>query len=875
MDLGGPSYVGNVIATTEVDGTRTTINPSMLDLDGTASFQRLTTQSPLQYFNDGFTPTPPPDHDFRSSPPFDAANAIAIARREVAQELSQVSTKVYPPRFQPLPQSTLRSGLVYSSTMRLHAEPNPDPDDSHPESPERIIAIFQDLVDAGLAPDPTDKEGLTHTDEQLLRIPPAYAQEEELQLVHSPEHVAFIRSLEGMSIDQLRNEAGPPRDSVYFNNHTWMCATLSVGCAIQAARAVVSEQVKNAFAVIRPPGHHCEPHEPSGFCMFNNVPVAARVMQKEFPKTCRKILILDWDVHHGNGIQTAFYNDPNVLYISLHVYKTAEGDPFYPQTTWGDPANCGEDIGLGKNVNVAWLSQNMGDADYIFAFQQVVMPIAIEFDPDLVMISAGFDAAEGDPLGSCHVSPAGYGHMTHMLMQLAKGKVVACLEGGYNLEAISKSALAMTRVLMGEPPDRLTDTVPTPVGVKSVQQVMRLQSKFWKCLYPKSRDAELRKELGSERLHDIIREWQSGRLWKEHKMSQLLVLRKNMSKSFENQVLATPNYHEARPLLVIFHDPPEALGHPDVRTNQLELHNTWLVSDNMTPIKHNTTDPIFKTDVSKTYVDWAVRNEFAVIDVNIPKHLTDLEVSLSTASRSNDWLTILQDRTDVHDSSPETIRAAATQEIAFYLWRNYIECSDFTDLFLLGIGDAYIGITKLFSEYATACTNTDHTFGFISQNSLRALKVRELSDEGTATVNTFYERSSVYVSHTHAAFDEGTKVKLKKKHGRIVKSREENMQEMLHVHFPAVTAKMAALTEEWRAENVKKGRKMLGAGNGNGAAMGNLKIAGLEDEDELGRGRSKVASRGAGQSVNGSLNRRAAEGNLEGGSASKRARNGA
>lgn len=572
MDMDEDLYAEEVIGTTESDGPLT-INPMMLGLDGSASFTQPATQpSPHHDFSLRFTP----DYGFQSSPPPARPSTHLFSTNGTS---NAPSTKVYPPRFHALPHATLRSGLIYSSTMRLHSEFRQRPDDSHPEDPRRIQYIFQELVDAGLAPDPHDEPGVTHSHEQLQRLKIEYATEEQLCLVHTQEHVDFIRSLEGMSEPALIAAAlEPPRESVYFNNNTWQCAQLSAGGAIVATRAVVAGDVKNAFAVIRPPGHHAEEDKPGGFCMFNNVPIAARVVQQEFPETCRKILILDWDVHHGNGIQRTFYDDPNVLYISLHVSRTKDGERFYPQNSWGDLDKCGKGAGLGKNINIAWQSQGMTDADYIFAFQQIVMPVAIEFDPDLVMISAGFDAAADDPLGQCFVSPAGYGHMTHMLMQLAQGKVVACLEGGYNLRAISRSALAMTRVLMGEPPDRIVDATPTLVGVKSVRQVMRQQSRFWKCLYPKARDLQLRKELKSERLHDVIREWQSGRLWKEHKMSQLFILRQKLSKSFEDQVLATPNYHEERPLLVIFHDPPEALGYMDIRTNQLELHNTWLVS---------------------------------------------------------------------------------------------------------------------------------------------------------------------------------------------------------------------------------------------------------------------------------------------------------
>lgn len=316
-----------------------------------------------------------------------------------------------------------------------------------------------------------------------------------------------------------------------------MCSKLSAGGAIEAALAVARGEVKNAVAIIRPPGHHAEPNEPGGFCFFNNVPIAARKVQETFPNQYRKILILDWDVHHGNGIQTAFYDDPNVLYISIHVYANAT---FYPNSPSADFNFCGEPRAPGKNVNIPWSEQGMKDADYMLAFQQVVMPICQEFGPDLVMISAGFDAADGDPLGGCYVSPACYSHMTHMLMSLAGGKVVACLEGGYNLISIAKSALAMTRTLMGEAPERLCgDGEPTPSAVAIVQQVIRQQATYWKSLYPKKVSLRTSADLPSERLHDVIRDRQSKVLWENYNMISLFIRRTGISKSFNDQVLAT------------------------------------------------------------------------------------------------------------------------------------------------------------------------------------------------------------------------------------------------------------------------------------------------------------------------------------------------
>lgn len=366
-------------------------------------------------------------------------------------------------------------------------------------------------------------------------------------------------------------------DSVYFNNSTYGCAKLAVGGAIEACRAVVRGDVRNAIAIIRPPGHHAECDKPSGFCIFNNVPIAARVCQRDFPSKCRKVMILDWDVHHGNGIQHAFYDDPNVLYVSLHVFKNGT---FYPNLPDADLTYCGEDHGLGKNVNIPWPEFGMGDAEYLYAFQQVVIPIATEFDPDLVIISAGFDAAEGDKLGGCHVTPACYAHMTHMLMRLAKGKIAVCLEGGYNLRSIARSALAVTKTLMLQPPDRLAEDIAPPRedAVKVIEQVKRQQSKYWKCLFPKVPTKNEPVSEATQRLHDIIREWQMRNLQAEHYMVPLTIKKPGLAQTFQHNILATGKFMEPHPLLVVFHDPPSVVDQPDPVTGHIELHNIWLVS---------------------------------------------------------------------------------------------------------------------------------------------------------------------------------------------------------------------------------------------------------------------------------------------------------
>lgn len=488
---------------------------------------------------------------FQSSPQLDSETTNMT---NVQKSLVEVRVPP-PPSFLPLPYASSRTGLVYDDRMRFHAEDENfnHPDDIHPEDPRRIYAIFHEIRQAGLVQESIDEDANTDTcGNKCWRIHTRHATKAEICLIHTPEHYIFVEGLQSrrhlvmMQMSTNTFLAKTPlelkalysdMDSIYFNNSTYDSALLAAGGAIEACRAVVVGEVRNAIAIIRPPGHHAESTEPSGFCIFNNVPIAARVCQQDFPEKCRKIVILDWDVHHGNGIQHAFYNDPNVLYISLHVFQ---GGRFYPGFPDGDLTYCGEGPGLGRNVNIPWEDHGMGDAEYIYAFQQVVMPIVSEFDPDLVIVSAGFDAAEGDTLGGCHVTPAGYAHMTHMLMRVAEGKMAVCLEGGYNLRSIARSALAVTKTLMLQPPDRLAeDLCPKESAVRTVEQVKRQQSKFWKNIHPKQLNPATPAFQNTKRLHEVLRRFQSFTLAEEHRMTPLQIINDDLRETFEHNVVAT------------------------------------------------------------------------------------------------------------------------------------------------------------------------------------------------------------------------------------------------------------------------------------------------------------------------------------------------
>ena len=478
---------------------------------------------------------------------------------EASQQSSEVTTSPT------VRQSWKPTGVCYDPRMKMHASSDYSGSPHHPEDPRRIEFIYEALKEAGLIYTGSRSDLPKILEESptkwMWHIPNREARMDEVCLVHTVEHFEWVRALNektSAELRQLSSEMDNGRKSLYVGNLTYTAALLSAGGAIETCKNVVAGNLKNGMAVIRPPGHHAEHNESMGFCIFNNVPIAAKVCMADYPETCRKVLILDWDVHHGNGIQNMFYEDPNVLYISLHVW--AEGT-FYPGRPDedgipdGDLDKCGAGVGIGRNINIGWPSQGMGDGEYMAAFQKIVMPIAQEFNPDLVIISAGFDAAAGDDLGGCFVSAACYSHMTYMLMSLAGGKVAVCLEGGYHLPAISRSALAVAKTLMGEPPERMQIPPLNHKAAEVLNQVKNYQAPYWECMRPGVVPAQELVNTGALRLHDVLRGYQKKILNTKHKMVSLYIQRDKLSKSFEDQVLATPGLYNAKKILVIVHDP--------------------------------------------------------------------------------------------------------------------------------------------------------------------------------------------------------------------------------------------------------------------------------------------------------------------------------
>ncbi|KAG5329379.1 HDAC6 deacetylase, partial [Acromyrmex heyeri] len=297
---------------------------------------------------------------------------------------------------------------------------------------------------------------------------------EELSLIHAIDHIDDIKRTSTLKLKELQKQASD-YNSVYLHFETWSSACISAGSLLQVVDAVLNGECQSGVAIVRPPGHHAEKDIACGFCIFNNVAVAAMYAVQFYH--VKRVLIVDWDVHHGNGTQSIFEEDPKILYISVHRY---DNGTFFPNSKLANYTSTGLNAGEGFNVNIPWNKKGMGDAEYIAAFQQIVMPVAYQFNPELVLISAGFDACIGDTLGGCLVSPELYGHLTHWLSSLANGRIILSLEGGYNINSISHAMTMCTKALLGDPLPMLDpNLIPCTSAINSINNVLKTHKKFW------------------------------------------------------------------------------------------------------------------------------------------------------------------------------------------------------------------------------------------------------------------------------------------------------------------------------------------------------------------------------------------------------------
>lgn len=332
----------------------------------------------------------------------------------------------------------MKTGYFYSPIFLEHAEPH------HPESPERLQEIMRVLSETGLLA-------------RLIALEPIPATNEQICAVHTPDHLTRVKNL-------VARGGGHFDPDTYANARSLDAALLAAGALVRAVDAVMAHEIDNAFALVRPPGHHATANRAMGFCLFNNIAVAAQHLLDAHK--LERVLIVDFDVHHGNGTQDIFYDSPRVLYCSTHQF------PHYPGS--GDWREIGEGEGRGFTVNVPLLPR-VGDEGFRKVFDELFFPLAERYRPQFVLVSAGYDAHWSDPLAAENLSIAGYGAISRTLVEIAEdfcdGRIVFTLEGGYNLPALAHGVAASFYALLGdvEIPDPLG---PAPRGSRAIDEML-------------------------------------------------------------------------------------------------------------------------------------------------------------------------------------------------------------------------------------------------------------------------------------------------------------------------------------------------------------------------------------------------------------------
>ena len=337
--------------------------------------------------------------------------------------------------------ATRRVAIVEDPRFATHHSLEP-----HPERPDRLAAVGRAIAERR---------------DRLTAIAARPADEEEILAIHPASHLRRIAAAARMAPARLDPDT-------YVSQESFDVALLAAGASIDAARAVAEGRFDAAFAAVRPPGHHAEAQRAMGFCLFNNVAIAAHALRRD---GVERVLILDWDVHHGNGTQHIFEDDRDVLYFSSHQF------PFYPGT--GDFLEAGRGDGDGATVNVP-LPPGCGDAEYVGLVRRILVPVALAFRPQIILVSCGFDAHRDDPLASMQVSRSGYAEMTRSVRAVAEevcgGRVAFVLEGGYAESGLYEGTSAVLDASLDAHPAALSAAPEAPPGSTLAQVIHQVRA---------------------------------------------------------------------------------------------------------------------------------------------------------------------------------------------------------------------------------------------------------------------------------------------------------------------------------------------------------------------------------------------------------------